>query len=113
MYQIPTDNDGPDSVPLALQRLFYQLQTSDQPVGTTDLTRSFGWKSLDAFLQHDVQEFSRVLQDKLESKMKGTPADGAIQKLFNGKYLTYLKCLNVDYESSREETFLGARRFAI
>ena len=30
----------------------------------------FGWKSLDSFLQHDVQEFNRVLQDKLESKMK-------------------------------------------
>lgn len=107
MYQIPTENDGVDSVPLALQRVFYQLQTSDQPVGTTELTRSFGWKSLDAFLQHDVQEFSRVLQDKLESKMKGTPADGAIQHLFAGKYKTYLKCINVDYESSREETFLG------
>lgn len=40
--------------------------------GTTELTKSFGWKSLDSFLQHDVQEFSRVLQDKLESKMKVT-----------------------------------------
>jgi hypothetical protein len=39
-------------------------------VGTTELTKSFGWKSLDAFFQHDVQEFNRVLQDKLESKMK-------------------------------------------
>ncbi|KAG0139390.1 hypothetical protein CROQUDRAFT_111631 [Cronartium quercuum f. sp. fusiforme G11] len=106
VYQIPTENDGVESVPLALQRVFYQLQTSDQPVGTTELTRSFGWKSLDAFLQHDVQEFSRVLQDKLENKMKGTPADGSIQKLFAGKYKTYLKCINVDYESSREETFL-------
>ena len=38
--------------------------------GTTELTKSFGWKSLDSFLQHDVQEFNRVLQDKLESKMK-------------------------------------------
>lgn len=92
---------------LALQRVFYQLQTSDQSVGTTELTKSFGWKSLDAFLQHDVQEFSRVLQDKLESKMKGTPADGAIQHLFAGKYKTYLKCINVDYESSREESFFG------
>ncbi len=34
------------------------------------MTKSFGWKSLDSFLQHDVQEFNRVLQDKLEMKMK-------------------------------------------
>lgn len=40
------------------------------PAGTTELTKSFGWKSLDSFLQHDVQEFNRVLQDKLEIKMK-------------------------------------------
>ena len=38
--------------------------------GTTELTKSFGWKSLDSFLQRDVQEFNRVLQDKLEMKMK-------------------------------------------
>ena len=25
---------------------------------------------MDSFLQHDVQEFNRVLQDKLEMKMK-------------------------------------------
>ena len=39
-------------------------------IGTIELTKSFGWKSLDSFLQHDVQEFNRVLQDKLEMKMK-------------------------------------------
>lgn len=106
VYEIPTENDVPsDSVALALQRVFYHLQSSDQPVGTTELTKSFGWKSLDSFLQHDVQEFNRVLQDKLESKMKGTAADGMIGKLFVGKMKSYIKCINVDYESSRVEDF--------
>ena len=92
-------------------------------VGTTELTKSFGWKSLDSFLQHDVQEFNRVLQDKLETKMKvcrcrarlictynqpqGTQAEGAIAKLFVGKMKSYIKCVNVDYESSRIEEFNG------
>ncbi|EGO20961.1 hypothetical protein SERLADRAFT_452101 [Serpula lacrymans var. lacrymans S7.9] len=106
VYQIPTEEEHPtESVALALQRVFYHLQTSDQPVGTTELTKSFGWKSLDSFLQHDVQEFNRVLQDKLESKMKGTKAEGAIAKLFVGKMKSYIKCVNVDYESSRIEEF--------
>ncbi|KAI0780819.1 cysteine proteinase [Trametes elegans] len=106
VYQIPTEDDLPtESVPLALQRVFYHLQTSDQPVGTTELTKSFGWKSLDSFLQHDVQEFNRVLQDKLELKMKGTKAEGAIQKLFVGKMKSFIKCVNVDFESSRIEEF--------
>ncbi|CAK5277441.1 unnamed protein product [Mycena citricolor] len=104
VYQIPTEDDSPtESVALALQRVFYHLQNSDQPVGTTELTKSFGWKSLDSFLQHDVQEFNRVLQDKLESKMKAT--EGAIAKLFVGKMKSYIKCVNVDYESSRIEEF--------
>lgn len=77
------------------------------PIGTNELTRSFGWKSLDSFMQHDVQEFNRVLQDKLEVKMKGTPAEGAITKLFLGKMKSYIKCVDVNYESSRTEDFYG------
>lgn len=106
VYEVPTEGETPsDSVALALQRVFYHLQTSTEPVGTTELTRSFGWKSLDSFLQHDVQEFNRVLQDKLESKMKGTTADGMIPRLFVGKMKSYIKCINVKYESSRTEDF--------
>ncbi|WVO13321.1 hypothetical protein L204_100935 [Cryptococcus depauperatus] len=106
VYQIPTENDIPsESLPLALQRVFYHLQTSSQPVGTTELTKSFGWKSLDSFMQHDVQEFSRILQDKLEIKMKGTPAEGSIPKLFKGQMKNYIKCIDVDFESSVVEEF--------
>ncbi|ORX33688.1 hypothetical protein BD324DRAFT_666297 [Kockovaella imperatae] len=106
VYQIPTDKDTPsESLALALQRVFYHLQTSNLPVSTTELTKSFGWKSLDSFMQHDVQEFSRILQDKLEIKMKGTPAEGAIPKLFKGSMKNYIKCINVDFESSVSEDF--------
>ena len=106
VYDIPTENDEPTkSVALALQRCFYNLQYSSAPIGTTELTKSFGWDSLDAFMQHDVQEFNRVLQDNLEEKMKGTPADGAISKLFEGKMKSYIKCINVDFESSRVEDY--------
>ncbi|KAI9026565.1 hypothetical protein CLU79DRAFT_742351 [Phycomyces nitens] len=106
VYQIPTENDEPTkSVALALQRVFYNLQFSDAPVGTTEMTKSFGWDSLEAFMQHDVQEFNRVLQDNLEAKMKDTPADGAIKRLFVGTMKSYIKCINVNYESSRTEDF--------
>ena len=71
VYQMPTEEDNPEnSVALAMQRVFYELQFSDSPVGTKKLTKSFGWDSIDSFLQHDVQEFCRVLLDNLENKMK-------------------------------------------
>ncbi|KAI9256173.1 hypothetical protein BY458DRAFT_519583 [Sporodiniella umbellata] len=106
VYQIPTEKDHPTrSVALALQRVFYNLQFLDTAVGTTELTKSFGWDSLEAFRQHDVQEFNRVLQDNLEIKMKNTPADGAIKNLFVGRMKSYIKCIDVDYESSRSEDY--------
>ena len=40
---MPTEgDDSSKSVPLALQRVFYELQHSDKPVGTKKLTKSFG-----------------------------------------------------------------------
>ncbi|OMJ30209.1 Ubiquitin carboxyl-terminal hydrolase 21 [Smittium culicis] len=106
VFQIPTKDDDPKkSIPLALQRVFYNLQTSSSSVGTTELTSSFGWDSAQAFMQHDVQEFNRVLQDNLETKMKGTEADGAIARLFEGKMKSYIKCVNVEFESSRVENY--------
>ncbi len=47
-----------------------QLQYSRSAVSTKELTKSFGWTSYDAFMQHDVQELNRVLCEKLEDKMK-------------------------------------------
>ncbi|KAJ3058009.1 hypothetical protein HDU98_005868, partial [Podochytrium sp. JEL0797] len=41
----------------------------------------------------------------LEIKLKGTKAEGAISRLFVGKYKSYIKCINVEYESSRIEDF--------
>ncbi|CAG8543069.1 24292_t:CDS:2, partial [Gigaspora rosea] len=101
-----TNYDEPSkSISLALQRVFYALQTSNTPVGTTELTKSFGWDSSDSYLPHDVHEFSRVLQENLECEMKNTNADGAISRLFAGKMKSYVKCVNVDYESSRVEDY--------
>lgn len=106
VYQIPTEGESPnDSVALALQRIFYQLQHSVEPVDTTELTKSFGWDTGDAFTQHDVQEMNRILMDRLEARMKGTVAENSLNNTFVGKMKSYIKCINVDYESSRTEDF--------
>ena len=107
VYQLPTENDDSSkSVSLALQRVFYELQYNDKPVGTKKLTKSFGWETLDSFMQHDVQELSRVLLDNVDHKMKGTSVDGMVNKLLEGKTKSYVRCKNVDYISTREESFL-------
>ncbi|KAI9740466.1 MAG: hypothetical protein M1834_005046 [Cirrosporium novae-zelandiae] len=106
VYQIPTDEEQERANSAwTLQRLFYQLQTSDQALSTQELTASFGWDSRHIFEQQDVQELSRVLMEKLEERMKGTMAENALTKLFVGKMKTYISCINVPYESSRVEDF--------
>lgn len=111
--QIPTQDvhleeassKGSKAVALALQRIFYLLQLSPEPVTTMELTRSFGWDLSEAFTQHDVQELNRVLMDKLESAMKGLPVEKRLNEIFVGKMKLYIKCVDVPYESSRVEDF--------
>ncbi|GMN39634.1 hypothetical protein TIFTF001_008866 [Ficus carica] len=107
VYHMPTtENDMPSgSIPLALQSLFYKLQYNDSSVATKELTKSFGWDTYDSFMQHDVQELNRVLCEKLEDKMKGTVVEGTIQQLFEGHHMNYIECINVEYKSTRKESF--------
>ncbi|OJJ32980.1 hypothetical protein ASPWEDRAFT_43017 [Aspergillus wentii DTO 134E9] len=106
VYEIPTETEASrDNSAWTLQRLFNNLQTSENSVSTTELTASFGWESRQIFEQQDVQELSRKLMERLEERMKGTPAEKALPDLFVGKTKTYISCINVDYESSRVEDF--------
>jgi len=106
IYQIPTQADeSMNNSAYTLQRLFYQLQTSNQAVGTNELTKSFGWETRHIFEQQDVQELSRKLMERMEEKMKGTQAEKVLPQMFSGKIKTYISCINVSYESSRVEDF--------
>ncbi|OQO13895.1 hypothetical protein B0A48_00770 [Cryoendolithus antarcticus] len=108
VYQIPTSTEQErtnSTSAYALQRLFYRLQADQVAVSTQELTHSFGWESRQIFEQQDVQELSRILMEKLETHMKGTEAEKALPDMFVGKMKTYLKCINVDYESSRTEEY--------
>ena len=103
VYRMPTAAEDHGSIGLAMQRVFYQLQTHEKEVPTRQLTKAFGWEAHDSFQQQDVQELNRVLCDKLEEKMKGTCVEGTIKQLFEGGIRSYITCVNVDYESSRGE----------
>lgn len=93
------ENSSDAPVLHAMQRLFYDLMSSPTSASTSKLTKSFGWDSADAFQQHDVQEFSRVLLDRLEDKLEGIP------KLFCGTSEMFIECVNVKCKSTRKEKF--------
>ncbi|VDN36861.1 unnamed protein product, partial [Dibothriocephalus latus] len=100
VFRIPTESDNSmTSVPLALQRTFYQLQTSKEAACTANFPQISG-------MQHDAQEACRMLLDKIDEKMKDTDLKDTISKLFGGKMSHYIKCTQVEYESRREESFI-------
>ncbi|KAI3951352.1 hypothetical protein MKW92_031050 [Papaver armeniacum] len=108
VYNMPTTENNltsGSSIPLALQSLFYKLQCDKNSVSTKDLTKSFGWNTQESFMQRDVQELNRVLCEKLEDKMKETAVEGRIQHMFEGHHMNYIECINVDYKSTRKESF--------
>jgi ubiquitin carboxyl-terminal hydrolase 7 len=107
VFDMPTtgSEDERTCIPLTLQRLFCRLQVSDDACSTTALTRSFGWSDWDTMMQHDVQEFSRVLMFNLETKMQKSDLEGRIPALFRGKARVTVAGVHVSFESSREEEF--------
>ena len=106
VFLLPTEKDDPaKSIPLALQRVFFNLKYAHCAVSTKELTQSFGWDTLESFQQHDVQELNRVLTDNLEEKMRGTPAEGMLARLLSGTIKHRIRCTKVAFESCREETF--------
>ncbi|XP_071830491.1 ubiquitin carboxyl-terminal hydrolase 47-like isoform X3 [Apostichopus japonicus] len=106
-YQGNDDSNSSKSIPYQLQRLFVQLQTSiKRSVETTELTRSFGWDSSEAWQQHDVQELCRVMFDALEQTWKNTDQADVINKLYQGQLKDYVKCQECGNESARKDFFL-------
>ena len=92
-------------IPLALQKLFYQLETNRSPCSTTILTDAFGWTANDSFTQHDVHELTRILLDNIEEKLKAAKKPNFIAALFHGEQRNYFKVPDVDYESGSNEGF--------
>lgn len=102
---------GPDdeqrSIPYQLQKLFVNLQTSkSHAVETTDVTKSFGWDSEEAWQQHDVQELCRVMFDALEKTFQDTDQEDLIKQLYEGQMQDYVKCLECGRVSARFDTYL-------
>ncbi|KAK1936061.1 putative ubiquitin carboxyl-terminal hydrolase [Babesia divergens] len=93
------------SVSLALQNLFYKLHYASHAPPCKELMRSFGWDSSDMFTQQDSHELLKLLLDKMEEQMKGTPVEGSVKHMFEGEMETYIECIDIDYKSCRKETF--------
>ena len=104
--KLPNKNDSNNFI-FALQHLFYLLEKLENiPVKPDMLIKSFGWNNNQIFTQQDVTEFSFIFLDAIEKKLKESNIKEDITKiLFEGKQEGYIKCINIDFESKKEEIF--------
>lgn len=108
IYRIDTSADVKAkklTIPLAMQRLFADLQIGTKLASTQELTQSFGWTESEILQQHDIEEFARLLLDTLEEKLKKTDEKNAIADIFKGTTKSFIKCTNVDFTKTMEGTF--------
>ena len=109
VYKMPTIQKGDGetkSIPFCLQRIFYNLQLgSAESVRTFELLQAFGWTNNERNQQQDVNEFNCILSDQLEIQMQNTEVQGTYKSLFEGKLENVVKCINVEFESTKEEVF--------
>lgn len=109
VYRIPVEGEILESsITLALQDVFRNLQVApavaigaETCVTTKHLTKAFGWTTSENFLQQDATELLKFLIDRLELKM----GPDAIKILFEGSTKNFIRCVNVQMESSHEEAF--------
>ena len=107
IYSVSNEEDGSNIV-TALQRVFYDLEANpyNTPSASSEpLTEAFGWSRAEVGLQQDMQEMTRLLIDKLESRLKNSGKDKMLKNLFCGKVENYIKCTDIEYKSVREEEF--------
>jgi hypothetical protein len=106
ILQIDTSKEEVNEITFCLQRVFYNLQFSEEPVKTLELMNSFGIDFQDPHTQHDVQEFNCYFFDILQDKLKDTNGEGLLNSMFGGEMVNYIECTEINYESVREECFL-------
>lgn len=109
IYQMDNSNAKSDdeNIPLNLQRLFAMMQLRIRPsVPTNELTKSFGWTDRETYMQHDIQEFCRIILDNLEKKMNKQPdLKDAISTLYRGEMRSRIEGVDVDYETTKNDYF--------
>lgn len=109
LFSIPPDIEekSVNSISNALQELCLEICTTKQSCRTHNLTKAFGWTEQDVFHQHDIQELSRILCDRIENKAKrfANNPEISLNRIFVGKLKNYIRCLDISYQSEREEEY--------
>lgn len=99
--------DVGDSVLANLQRIFGFLDASDRQDGST-VGMCAAYKDMDGNpvnvnVQQDAQEFLNFFFEKIESRLKGTPQEKLLDRLFGGTFADQLRSTDPDAPFFRQK----------
>lgn len=107
IYGTPIESeDVNDSFLFWLKYIFYALQFNRLPkITTKNMIKCFNWAEMNETSHQDVQEFLRLLMDKIEQFVDGTEFKQRLNDLFVGTMKSTITCKNSGYSTSKNETF--------
>lgn len=107
VYDTPIESeDVNESFLFWLKYVFFALQFNGLPkITTKKIIKCFNWNEMDETSHQDVQEFLRLLMDKIEQFVDGTELKQRLNDLFVGTMETTTTCKNVAYSTIKYETF--------
>jgi ubiquitin carboxyl-terminal hydrolase 40 len=92
---------------IAFQKLFIQLEKYKiRAVTTKELTEAFNWSSSDGTVQHDSQEFIRIITETLDNILITTQFNGLVNNLFRLVNFSSKTCSNCGKTNTSEEISL-------
>lgn len=107
VYGTPIESeDIQESFLFWLKYIFFTLQFNGLPkISTKKMIKCFNWNEMNETSQQDVQEFLRLLMDKIEQFVDGTEFKQRLTDLFVGTMRTTMTCDNVHYHATKIDPF--------
>lgn len=107
IYSIDIEpEDVNDSFVFWLKYIFYAMQFNVLPqISTVKFVNCFNWNAMTTTDQQDIEEFFRILMDKLDQFMDGKEMQYQLRDLFVGELKITTKCEKVNHNAEKIEIF--------
>lgn len=109
IYNIPSAEDSPI---YAIQKVFYSLQNDKGSIKLLNLFRSLNWEKSFWNSQQDVQEIFSFIFNLLSDQEKNyLETNAQLSELCEGNLKSKINCIDIEYESEKDEKFLFLQLF--
>jgi ubiquitin C-terminal hydrolase len=109
IYNIPTAEESPI---YAIQKVFFSLQNDKSSIKLLNLFKSLNWEKSFWNSQQDVQEIFYFIFNLLSDQEKNyLDSNAQLSDLCEGNLKSKINCIDIEFESEKDEKFLFLQLF--